>query len=257
MTGVTTRWMVRVGSIARGGLRPIGEAVAAPPPCRSARARLGDGHGCERRFCTDWRTDADLGGRQRPNWSTRQNWSPEEIPSRGDNLVFPASLFFSSPSTTWSICRSTPSPSSGGYTISGLALEITGDPGLLVESPAVDGDRWAEPHSQQGSDTRRHQRRDARAVGPYHCQELREARCRHARAFRRERRHHRSGRRGRLRRDSGNQPAGAGRVTGRAHSARPELHASSRSRYDVGQANHSQRHWGRRAPQGRLSSRPG
>ncbi len=38
---------------------------------------------------------------------------------------------------TWSICRSTPSPSSGGYTISGLALEITGDPGLLVESPAV------------------------------------------------------------------------------------------------------------------------
>ena len=28
-----------------------------------------------------------------PNWSTRQNWIPEEIPSRGDDLVFPASPF--------------------------------------------------------------------------------------------------------------------------------------------------------------------
>ena len=71
-----------------------------------------------------------------PNWSTRQNWIPAEIPSRGDNLVFPASLFRITNNDLVDLSVESVTIRDN-YTISGLALEITGDPGLLVESPAV------------------------------------------------------------------------------------------------------------------------
>jgi len=52
------------------------------------------------------------------NWSTRQNWSPEEIPSRAADLIFPDSQLLTTPSMTWSICRSTPSLSKATVTSS-------------------------------------------------------------------------------------------------------------------------------------------
>ena len=68
-----------------------------------------------------------------PNWSTRQNWIPEEIPSRGDNLVFPASLFRITTNDLVDLSVEAITISDN-YTIGGLALEITGDAGLLLES---------------------------------------------------------------------------------------------------------------------------
>jgi autotransporter-associated beta strand protein len=67
------------------------------------------------------------------NWSTRQNWLPEEIPSRGDNLVFPASPFRIT--TNDLVDLSVESVTiRDNYTIGGLlALEITGDAGLRLE----------------------------------------------------------------------------------------------------------------------------
>ena len=124
-------------------------------------------------------------GGNTPNWSIRQNWNPAEIPTRGADLIFPASSFFLTTINDLVDLSVDSVTIQGGYTISGLALEVTGDPGLLVESPRS-GHRWAGPQSQQGSDPRRQQPGDARAVGTYYCQELREAGCRHARAVRRE-----------------------------------------------------------------------
>ena len=68
------------------------------------------------------------------NWSTRQNWSPAEIPSRGDDLVFPVSTFIIATNDLVDLSVNSITISDG-YTIGGLALEITGDPGLLVQTP--------------------------------------------------------------------------------------------------------------------------
>ena len=178
--------------------------------------RLGDGHGCERGFCAVG-TDADLGGRQRPpTGRPARTGSPRKFRHAATTWFFRLSPFLVTTNDLVDLSvRLHHDPRRLHHQRPGAGDH--GRPGPPGGEPGGHGDRCAEPHAQQGSDTRRHQRRDARAVGPYHCQELREARCRHARAFRRERRHHRSDRRGRLRRDSGNQPAGAGRVTGRAH----------------------------------------
>ena len=111
-----------------------------------------------------------------PNWSTRQNWIPEEIPSRGDDLVFPASanLVTINDLVDLSVNSIT---IRDNYIISGLPLEITGDH-PAGEPARCDGYLDAGPHSQEGC-------RYASAptdgtldaVGRCHCQVLREGRC--------------------------------------------------------------------------------
>ena len=103
--------------------RPTGDAAAAV--VRGGRhARLGDGHGCERGFCTA-QTLTWIGGTG-PNWSTRQNWIPAEIPARGDDLIFPTSANLVTINDLTDLSVSTVTIRDN-YTISGLPLEITGD----------------------------------------------------------------------------------------------------------------------------------
>ena len=127
-TGVSTAEMARPS----GGRHARGHCAV----CFRGSGRLGDGHGCERRSAQIG-TDADLGGRQRPQLVDRQNWNPagnSGTRRRPDFSGFPVFLTTINDLVDLSVNSVT---IQGGYTISGLALEITGDPGLLVESPAA------------------------------------------------------------------------------------------------------------------------
>ena len=68
-----------------------------------------------------------------PNWSTRQNWIPEEIPARGDTLVFPVSLFRITNNDLVDLSVESITINDN-YNIGGLGVEITGGGGLLLES---------------------------------------------------------------------------------------------------------------------------